>query len=253
MIVQEQGVSGPEEMQRACLYGGIAKNRRPGRTGHSPRACIFGCDEVLPVSGLDHYLEAPQDAHISIACTDPVWERALRIRTAALKAVVELDHADKWKQLIQTPARVGRGPYLPGEQVFRWKTQKASSQTIPTAGQGVGRSQRIFGRWAGVGIIVGREWDKDHETSADWVSHGGICKLVAAQHLRTATLEERYVADKVSQIMQQAACDLSNEKDQKWEDLRRAYKDKPKPEDFPPGTWSLEDAIRSKQEFQDFQ
>ena len=42
----------------------MAKNRRPGKTGYSPRALVFGIDERLVASGLNHYLEEPDDASV---------------------------------------------------------------------------------------------------------------------------------------------------------------------------------------------
>ena len=58
MIVQEEGVKGFKEMETACVHASMAKNRRPGRTGYSPRATVFGFDERLFASGLGHYLES---------------------------------------------------------------------------------------------------------------------------------------------------------------------------------------------------
>ena len=61
-IVLETSPVGFQHMCDVCLHASMAKNRRPGRTGYSPRALVFGCDERLIASGLNHYLEQPDDA-----------------------------------------------------------------------------------------------------------------------------------------------------------------------------------------------
>ena len=70
----------------------MAKNRRPGKTGYSPRTLVFGVDERLVASGLNHYLEEPDDAAISASGADPLYKRSMEIRKTAMKAVIELDH-----------------------------------------------------------------------------------------------------------------------------------------------------------------
>ena len=59
-IVNETSPVGFSQMCDVCLHASMAKNRRPGRTGFSPRALVFGCDERLIASGLNHYLEQLQ-------------------------------------------------------------------------------------------------------------------------------------------------------------------------------------------------
>ena len=76
----------------------MAKNRRPGRTGYSPRTHVFGFDERLFASGIGHALDQPDDAALSEAATNEDVRRSLQIREAALKAVIEIDHRDKWKE-----------------------------------------------------------------------------------------------------------------------------------------------------------
>ena len=51
-VVQETSPVGFTQMSDFCLHASMAKNRRPGRSGFSPRALVFGCDERLIASGL---------------------------------------------------------------------------------------------------------------------------------------------------------------------------------------------------------
>ena len=89
--VEETVANGLEEMKDVALHACMAKNRRPGRTGFSPRALVFGVDERLMASGLNHYLEQPDDASISLAQADPVMKRSMQIRKQAMIALVALD------------------------------------------------------------------------------------------------------------------------------------------------------------------
>ena len=99
----------------------MAKNRRPGKTGYSPRSLVFGIDERLVASGLNHYLEEPDDESVLHDDSDGGSKRSMEIRKAAMKKVVELDHDGKWVQAIKYPSRVDRARasmFLPGHQVF---------------------------------------------------------------------------------------------------------------------------------------
>ena len=60
-VITEKEVRGEKHMNDVALHTSMAKNRRPGRTGYSPRSLIFGLDERLVASGLNHYLEQPDD------------------------------------------------------------------------------------------------------------------------------------------------------------------------------------------------
>ena len=53
---------------------------RPGKTGHSPRTMVFGTDERLVASGLNHYLEEPDDAAITAASSDAIYRKSMEIR-----------------------------------------------------------------------------------------------------------------------------------------------------------------------------
>ena len=67
VTVMESGAQGFDQMRDVCAHAAMAKNRRPGKTGWSPRAMVFGVDERLTASGLNHYLEDPDDAGIFAA------------------------------------------------------------------------------------------------------------------------------------------------------------------------------------------
>ena len=106
-------------MNDVCLHASMAKNRRPGRTGYSPRALVFGCDERLIASGLNHYLEQPDDAAIHASTVDQAYKRSIDFRRSAMRAVIELDHSTKWSQAIKQPTRPEVPTvYLRGNQVF---------------------------------------------------------------------------------------------------------------------------------------
>ena len=69
-VVMETRARGSIHLQDLCLHASMAKHRRPGKTGYSPRALVFGVDEKLMLSGLTHYLEEPDDAALANANQD---------------------------------------------------------------------------------------------------------------------------------------------------------------------------------------
>ena len=44
ITVADVGAIGFEQMQDVCLHTCMVKNRRPGKTGYSPRSLVFGVD-----------------------------------------------------------------------------------------------------------------------------------------------------------------------------------------------------------------
>ena len=82
-------------MSDVLLIASAAKNRRPGHTGYSPRAFVFGLDDRLVASNLNHFLEEPDDASVEAHKTDPTLNKARQLRKIATKAVIELDQSDK--------------------------------------------------------------------------------------------------------------------------------------------------------------
>lgn len=53
-------VDGAAQVKSALYMAAMAKHRRPGRTGYSPRAFIYGVYERVVAIGFDHYLEQPK-------------------------------------------------------------------------------------------------------------------------------------------------------------------------------------------------
>ena len=119
---------GFQQMNDVCLHASMAKNRRPGRTGFSPRSLVFGCDERLIASGLSHYLETPDDAAIQASTTDTAYKKSIDFRRAAMRSVVELDHSTKWSNAIKAPVRPEVPTiFLPGNQAVSY-----THLTLPT-------------------------------------------------------------------------------------------------------------------------
>ena len=101
----------------------------------------------------------------------------MQIREAAMKAVVTLDHSEKWKSALRHRGHSEVRDYHPGEWVYYWQRQGTKANIR-------GRMRRDAFRWHGPAIIIGREWDHRHETHSYWVSHSGMLKLIVQQHLR---------------------------------------------------------------------
>ena len=128
-IVQECSPVGLEQMRDVCLHACMSKNRRPGRTGYSPRTLVFGVDERLALSGLNHYLEEPDDAALKNASKDELIRQTMAFRKAAMHAVVELDHSEKWADAIKFPSRPSEAQlFLPGHQVVFWRKAKTTTR-----------------------------------------------------------------------------------------------------------------------------
>ena len=111
------------------MIASAAKNRRLGRTGYSPRALVFGLDDRLVASNLNHFLEEPDDASVEAHKTDPTLNKARQLCKIAMKAVIELDHSDKWAAACKYPSRPAEtNLFLPGHQVMFWRKQTARKQ-----------------------------------------------------------------------------------------------------------------------------
>ena len=140
---------GFQQMTDVCMHAAMAKNRRPGKTGYSPRTLVFGVDERLIASGLNHYLEQPDDASIAASREERETRTSMDIRKAAMKAVIELDHSEKWAAAIKFPSRTASPNfYLPGTQVFFHsagvKKNRKGRQSISTPGN-----------WHGPAVVIG--------------------------------------------------------------------------------------------------
>ena len=100
MIVHSSNVCGEKEMILTSIAATAAKNRRPGLHGHSPRSAVFGMDDRLDGSVIDSLLDGEQLPMHSQAATDARYQRALPIRQDAMKAIVDLDHSQKYHRAI---------------------------------------------------------------------------------------------------------------------------------------------------------
>ena len=135
----ETRLVGFKQMKDVCLHAAMAKNRRPGKTGYSPCTLVFGVDERLIASGLNHYLEEPDDVAITAATEEREYRTSMEIRKAAMKAVVELDHSEKWAQAIKFLSR-NEPPtfFVPGSQCFFYsaaeRKNRKGRQSRSTAG-----------------------------------------------------------------------------------------------------------------------
>jgi hypothetical protein len=101
----------------------------------------------------------------------------MQIREAAMKAVITLDHSEKWKSALQHRGYPTIRDYHPGEWVYYWQRQGTKANIK-------GRMRRDAFRWHGPAVVFGREWDHRQETHSYWVSHSGMLKLIVQQHLR---------------------------------------------------------------------
>ena len=65
-VVLASAPVGLQQMKDVCLHASMAKNRIPGRTGYSPRALVFGCDEqsLMTLPGVTHLLEQAGTAQL---------------------------------------------------------------------------------------------------------------------------------------------------------------------------------------------
>ncbi len=151
MTVQMTGATGRSEMMLVLISATAAKNRRPGLSGYSPRAAVFGTDERLDGSVLDSMLDGEQFPSHSQAAHDAGYRRALQIRREAMRAIVDLDHAQRYHQAIASRPDL-RAPqvYLPGTQVYYWQAQGAPHRSK-------GRRRRQFDRWRGPATVIGHE------------------------------------------------------------------------------------------------
>ena len=72
----------------------------------------------------------------------------------------------------------------PGAQVYYWQTQRAKNKMK-------GQRRRQHDRWRGSGTVIGHEMRDGVQFNALWISHGRHLRLVAPQHVRSASPEEQ--------------------------------------------------------------
>ena len=83
---------------------------------------MFGVDERLIASGLNHYLEEPDDAAITAVQEEREHRTSMEIRKAAMKAVIELDHSEKWAEAIKYPSRTEAANFFLPKFLFNSST-----------------------------------------------------------------------------------------------------------------------------------
>ena len=108
-IVESVDVQGPEKVEMALLYTAVAFNRRPDRSGFSPRARVFGNEEKIPGSVLDNLLDGEELAGLDMAHGDEVYKRSLMVRDAAMIALTKLDMDARWWKAMVTNVPADRG------------------------------------------------------------------------------------------------------------------------------------------------
>ena len=212
--VEQMSVNGTAEVKEALIATNIAKNRRVGRDGYSARQRVFGVGERLPGSVIDG-MEDDALGELGEVDDDPIYQRALKIRSAAMKALEEVDASDRIRRALLSDGRPTPGPFLPGATVFFWRTSRTRTNLK-------GRASRLPERWIGPAVVIGQEMNERGEGSEGyWLVHNGNLLLVAPQHLRNATAEERLTDEVVQHMMNEYGNVLDATGEQRhYEDLR---------------------------------
>ena len=112
------------------------------------------------------------------------YRTSMEIRKAAVEAVVELDHSEKWAQAIKFPSR-NEPPtfFVPGSQCFLYSAAERKNRKG-------GQSRSTPGNWHGPAVVIGIELDKDQQKESFWIRYNGRFRLVSSENLRYATMEE---------------------------------------------------------------
>ena len=130
----------------------------------------------------------------------------MAIRKAAMKAVIELDHSEKWAQAIKYPSRSDLPTFfLPGTQCFFYSAAERKVRK--------GRSSRSTpGNWHGPAVVIGTEWDQGQQKESYWIRYNGRCRLAPPENLRYATMEECLTREQVVQDIKSSLDALSEER-----------------------------------------
>ena len=219
VMVEQAQLTGEADMTMGGAMAAAAKNRRPDRSGHSARGRTFGTEERFPGSVVDALLEGENPVEMEEALTDPIFRRTLKIRTAAMEAIVKLDADARWQRLMASGIRKKPQEWQPGAQVFFWRAQKA-----PQTGRG--RRARMFKRWHGPAVVLGQQRNGAEGSEAYWLGQGGTLYLVAAEHLRAATREESLADAVMNQVLADMRGMLAMQRPMlRYRDLRRQAAD----------------------------
>ena len=167
IVVEHQAV-GYSDMKRVLSAGVAAKNGTISRDGYTPNQRLFGTDVHFP--GLTEEEERPSFAEGlgtegEVAC-------AHKMRLTARVALLRQDVQDKLRRsMLRKPTR-GKGPFVPGSQIYYWVPRKAQRRYVP-------------GIWRGPATVLVRESHKRY-----FVSWRGRCLLLSEENMRWATGEE---------------------------------------------------------------
>ena len=124
LTVEEQAVDNAEEMKLVMYYASMVKNRRVDRSGYSPRERVFGSSDRLPGSAIDSFENRENVSGDEQAMINGAHRRSLRLRSAAMAALVRLDHADRYRRAVVAGLRTPTLDVPQGTQVFYWRVGK---------------------------------------------------------------------------------------------------------------------------------
>ena len=62
---------------------------------------------------MNAFLEQPDDAALELAHTDPIFAKSFQVRQSAMRAVVELDHNERWRDALKYTSRSDRDVFSP--------------------------------------------------------------------------------------------------------------------------------------------
>ena len=101
-----------------------------------------------------------------------------------MKAIIDLEHSQRYHRVAARPNLRGHEIYFPGAQVFYWQAQGAK-------GQMKGRRRRQHDRWRGPETVIGHVMREEVQAYALWISFDEHLQLVAPQHVRSASPVEK--------------------------------------------------------------
>ena len=190
-------------MRVAGIFAAVAKNRRPNRAGHSARTCLSGVAERFHGCVLDARLEGESAAEVERCVRDPVMRRATAMRAVAMEAMLRLGSDRRWQQIIPSGTSRRVRTWKAGQQAFFWRAQKAAHALR-------GRRARLFARWHGPAVVLGRQVGRTLDDSqCHWIAYKGALLLVAEQHIRSATREESISDQAMNRLLREVKTPLN--------------------------------------------
>ena len=153
---------------------------------------------------MDHALDGewPNKFQGATGEGDKVFKRAMTIRLAAQEALVNMHSQATRARALNAPPCPLQREWIPGAQVLVWRRPTAAICYGTGGGQGL--CARMTSLCYGPDCVLGRESTATGVLRAYWVALNDQLFLVAPEHLRTASQEER-LADAV---MTRVAADM---------------------------------------------